>query len=1694
MLSSLSLDPEYHDDNLVYKGYGGSNWNCDSNGDLRSKKDIDALKQKLKEYEDKLNISIPKEEQATKLLQEHKKEVEIIISENKDKILALQEKINNLESQYNLSQNEKDEMQQKLMGQISQLFQENRECNEKYEYVKKRVEELQTKNKELLQELDQIRHRLDTVTNERDQLISDLGTVTNERDQLTGELGTVTNERNQLTDELGTVTSERDQLTGELREKQQELTRNLSEIDQLRNDMMLSDSNVEQLQGRITELETRNNELSEYIIKLRDDEAQFIERDAANQTEIGRLQYIIRDMQSQLKDMDELKARKQECEDEKRRLENQLEIATGKSNESDVKIVQLKHELAEKEGEITNLTQLLSSTTNQGKEFIHQIEQLEQELDNKTNQLSRIRQLLDQANAALEDIRRQSDTIIRRHEATIQQYESDIKRLNDQIDNLNSQIGDLTRQNSENNGRIGQLEQLLARKEEENLRLQQSFSDTKAAIDKVIKIGTEHETTIQQNKQEINRLTATIADLESQIQQMTNDNADKISQLNQKIQRLNIELMEPHIDLGQFNALDDENKDLKERLEQLDKRVNELKAQLDKERNDNETNINRMEADFEQHERKITHKFNDERDEIIGEYEGKLKAMADKYRQDIDDYNQRHVSIDDHASELARINRIKDEMDKESNNKILQLQRDLDDCNRNKGVSNADSELNKEIIERMKRDHAAEIKRITDEADIRIKESENDFQKSFNDVNRINEELKQRVKGLKIDVENVVERLNKAIEDNGNLEHQNKELRELLKKCNDDKLQIQRHIYNLNILINEEYDNIVGQYLRFENKGRWSSILQRIANKIIKISNNFKDIVQNKIIDVAQNIQVTEYQRGGDQNDSKDLESLFEEADELLKKAIEDCEKGLADKDSSIETLSSELQRITGKHKECSEELNQLQQRLQQQGTVYSQSQSQQEPPKYQEPQELKNCRKNIEIVIDVIDRYTHYITIVKKMNDFITENKEAIQNGRKMKTEHIKTFNNKKCQDENSDKDRQSILLSPNIDCRNQLYYMNLNTGVFNIILGNLRNYQNEIQNFINTGKYDDCNELDTNRLNALELQFNGIVSNVNLKEIINDLEVFTDSVRVYIRINKGANYKFDDDEVSIIAKGQNVVVNDDELDFNSFGCDFKGRRSYENFYTVYDSNLNNEQIFKDTSNPIMEPMVNVFDELNKGYNIIIFGYGYSGSGKTHTLFGNNKTGELGIIHHALQNLDESKVDRVFIQDVFDLYGALNSGGSKKNGYEGIRFRKMHYPEEFKANKEQYLFDVYDTKDINKKFIGKEITTSNIGSIFNEINKNRGTHELILPTKNNPQSSRSHLFVTLNIELKDGTSSKLTIVDTAGIEDPFDLFNEMLPKYSSENRFNYHFIPALFSYDLEHLIRFLSVNDIDVKYIKKLNKETNDLRKAIGLYVHVIFLGQIFFNSDADTTRTLPNGTSVEITKEIIDITRKAIKEYTDNFSELSELSRPTGSSLDSKPIFYATYTHKWIDDEKDHAYGKEMFTKISESYHKYYEMDSKTQELYRDYKNTTLIIKQSFFINESLNHLKYYFQNKNKYIDDFNYDSIMKKLDPVGSKPNTLFTDKDYRDKSITLGYEINKSFFNPKDVMAKILSNDQKSNDIIGMISKLHEMNIKEPENEGNPTKYILMGLVNPSPDSNQCDASRKTLEFANDIKSS
>jgi hypothetical protein len=209
--------------------------------------------------------------------------------------------------------------------------------------------------------------------------------------------------------------------------------------------------------------------------------------------------------------------------------------------------------------------------------------------------------------------------------------------------------------------------------------------------------------------------------------------------------------------------------------------------------------------------------------------------------------------------------------------------------------------------------------------------------------------------------------------------------------------------------------------------------------------------------------------------------------------------------------------------------------------------------------------------------------------------------------------------------------------------------------------------------------------------------------------------------------------------------------------------RMCYGPFYKIVSDN--------DTQNMFGRPgtigdtgLWSTFNQVLNGYKISLFGYGYSGSGKTHTLFGdeNNK----GLAFHAVEYYT-SKGYVVTVKDIVEYYGVakVTKKPVQKVNQVGKTFIQQEESLELAEFKIQHIPPVGNLDAIKFR------------ALLNELEPARQEQKRISETINNKTSSRSHLCITLQVIHEDGirTGSReggtLVLVDMGGRENPLDIY-----------------------------------------------------------------------------------------------------------------------------------------------------------------------------------------------------------------------------------------------------------------------------------------------------------------------------------
>jgi predicted P-loop ATPase/GTPase len=288
---------------------------------------------------------------------------------------------------------------------------------------------------------------------------------------------------------------------------------------------------------------------------------------------------------------------------------------------------------------------------------------------------------------------------------------------------------------------------------------------------------------------------------------------------------------------------------------------------------------------------------------------------------------------------------------------------------------------------------------------------------------------------------------------------------------------------------------------------------------------------------------------------------------------------------------------------------------------------------------------------------------------------------------------------------------------------------------------------------------------------------------QLTNIYEDLSGAVRVYVRVKPLIGVEQNGKSVNV-AEVAGKRAKSVELKCGNI------RQNYGQYFGVFDDTFSNVDVYtglQDTPNNINERgsaivntdeiisemdsispgLYNAFKQVEDGYNLVLFGYGLSGSGKTFSLLGGN--GAPGLLHYALANLHNAK--QIKLKNVFEQYVSivnLNFGKISGNIHNLVKEVPQISQNTYlaKDEREQFARVLPSEIDVNN------IKVSDLDKLTAAIDSYRISQKRIKPTPNNPMSSRSHLFMVFEISFGTNNTGYITIVDTAGRESPVDIFN----------------------------------------------------------------------------------------------------------------------------------------------------------------------------------------------------------------------------------------------------------------------------------------------------------------------------------
>jgi len=195
-----------------------------------------------------------------------------------------------------------------------------------------------------------------------------------------------------------------------------------------------------------------------------------------------------------------------------------------------------------------------------------------------------------------------------------------------------------------------------------------------------------------------------------------------------------------------------------------------------------------------------------------------------------------------------------------------------------------------------------------------------------------------------------------------------------------------------------------------------------------------------------------------------------------------------------------------------------------------------------------------------------------------------------------------------------------------------------------------------------------------------------------------------------------------------------------------FEAKKRYdnENRYMVHKFTL--DKVFNDTTSnsSIYNNLLNR-EILNKYKDIFLFAYGETGTGKTHTIFGDDN--EVGLFQLLLEDiLEDTNIEQISTK-ILEIYN--------NNTYDLLNRRNKLI---LRENKNQKIC----VKGIKSKSI---LTKKDIFKVQKKVKEYRKIGE----TMYNDRSSRSHAIVQIVIFRKNFEKQKITIIDLAGSEKASD-------------------------------------------------------------------------------------------------------------------------------------------------------------------------------------------------------------------------------------------------------------------------------------------------------------------------------------
>ena len=828
---------------------------------------------------------------------------------------------------------------------------------------------------------------------------------------------------------------------------------------------------------------------------------------------------------------------------------------------------------------------------------------------------------------------------------------------------------------------------------------------------------------------EIKRLKQNIVDIETELNKTINDQLIQLSAKDEEIKLLKLakEKQDEKINLltNQIEILSKEKDDQQIKLNKEIELLNQKRLELEK--LGQESGLN-----YENESKKLQEELNKTKEEL-NDIKGKLDGLKAEHENLIKQYEEQ--------SGLSK---------KETGDKLERLEKELLD-------KKAEYDNTKAEYEKLK----AEFKNSKAEWEIKKAELEKS-QGGFADEKKA---LEDELTNIKKELNDTKEEWNKGKEEWKVLyEKYNKESGESKKQLEDQLQTLQKELDETKNKIKvskEEYEKTKADLESLNEKTKGE--LETEKKHVKELEDSLKEKAGVDKLNLEKEI-------GELRGTIKERDSLITKLDENIKVLNDKVDVLTKEKDDEIKLLTKqrddlssensnktlEITKLGDNLKTSNDKIIELQKQLEQVNLLLKKNNN----TKIETNIDYDNCYSIITNFVALNNIFFRKQEIIKKLDDIFSSNKDMENLGEELKktikqdfekvkseiTKHIKFLN------------LSEYIKSPNFELLKDKSTRSKVPESFCSDISNLLQYW------------------EANKKLYREQDF----------KLTNIYEDLSGAVRIYVRIKPLIGSEIKKQVVSL------KTVENKKIKYLNVDCSansdtkYKDPRTFGEFFGVFEKDYTNLDVFTgvrgsvtiektlkvnfddiiESSESISPGLYHSFKQIEDGYSIVLFGYGASGSGKTHSLLGDKTTP--GVLHYGLANLEN--VSNIKVKNIFELYCNTSKINYNNRQVSGSIYNLVNSISELKEFQ----------KDESAEFKGKipnyinltNLKVENLSELTNIIDSYRVNKNRIRKTPNNPESSRSHLYCVFEIKFTNNKIGYITIIDTAGRESPMDIFN----------------------------------------------------------------------------------------------------------------------------------------------------------------------------------------------------------------------------------------------------------------------------------------------------------------------------------